>query len=169
MTTTPLWVPLLIAALGVFGTISGTVAGVVITQRRSDRREDVQWNRMREHERERWAREDVLRTFDQRSSSYADFEEKLRLTALAVSQSQTRTGPDLEDDWQLSLFQSLLRLRVFASQDGAEAANSAYNALWHWGEMGNEDDAVHETEFIYDEACERFVAVMRRDLRIDVG
>ena len=98
MNTTPLWVPLLIAALGVIGTVGGTVAGVVITQHRSDRREDVQWTRLREQERERWTREDVLRTFDQRRDSYIDFEEKLESTARIVSQSQMRTGPSLETD-----------------------------------------------------------------------
>jgi hypothetical protein len=132
MSTTPLWFSLLIAALGVLG----TVGGVAITQRRSDRREDIQWNRMRDKERELWAREDALRTFDQRNSSYTDFEEKLRSTALLVSQSQTHTGPSLETDWQLPVFQSLLRLRVFASQEGAETANEAYNALWRWGGPG---------------------------------
>lgn len=170
--TTPLWVPLLIAALGVLGTAGGAIAGVVITQHRSDRREGVQWTRLREQERERWAREDTLRTFDQRRDSYIDFEEKLRSTALLVSQSQTRTGPSLETDWQLSVFQRLLRLRVFASQEGAETANDVYNALWRWGDMedsyGDEGDA-HNAEFVYDEACERFLAVMRRDLRIDLG
>lgn len=170
MTTTSGWLPLLIAALGVLGTVGGTAVGVIITQRRSDRREDLQWNRLREQERERWAREDVLRTFDQRSSSYINFEEKLRSTALLVSQSQTGVGSSLEPDWQLPSFQSLLRLRAFASRDAAEAANDAYNALWRWGDMEDsygDDGDEHNAEFVYDEASERFLAMMRRDLRID--
>jgi hypothetical protein len=45
--TTPLWVPLLVAGLGLLGTIIGTVSGVLITQRRSDRRELAAWERIK--------------------------------------------------------------------------------------------------------------------------
>lgn len=37
--TIPLWVPLVVAILGLIGTVSGAIAGVVITQRRSDARD----------------------------------------------------------------------------------------------------------------------------------
>jgi hypothetical protein len=87
--STPLWVPLVIAVLGVLGTVVGTVLGVVLTQRRSDRREDLQWTRMREREREQFAREDSLRTFDQRRIAYLEFEELLRTAALAVSDTRS--------------------------------------------------------------------------------
>ena len=63
MTTTPLWVPLVVAIIGLVATIVGTIAGVLITQRRSDRRETVAWERDRQRERDRWAREDAARTF----------------------------------------------------------------------------------------------------------
>jgi hypothetical protein len=43
--TTPLWVPLVVAALGVVGVVAGTIGGVIITQRRSDRREALAWER----------------------------------------------------------------------------------------------------------------------------
>ncbi|MDQ2790066.1 MAG: hypothetical protein M3Y73_10250 [Actinomycetota bacterium] len=43
MSTTPLWVPLLVAVLGLLGTGGGALAGVLITQRRSDRRETAAW------------------------------------------------------------------------------------------------------------------------------
>ena len=78
MNTTPLWVPLVVAGIGLLGTIIGTIAGVLITQRRSDRRERESWVRERERERERWAREDALRTFEQRRDAYIDFYESLR-------------------------------------------------------------------------------------------
>jgi hypothetical protein len=53
--TIPLWVPLVVAILGLIGTVSGAIAGVVITQRRSDARDRA----ARKCERERWAREDA--------------------------------------------------------------------------------------------------------------
>lgn len=64
MNTTPLWVPLFVAGLGLLGTIVGALGGVVITQRRSDEREQAAWDR--EMQRERWSREDEARTFEQR-------------------------------------------------------------------------------------------------------
>ena len=71
--TTPLWVPLVVAAIGLLGTFSGTIAGVLITQRRSDRREGLTWERERQRERDLWAREDALRTFEQRRDAYIGF------------------------------------------------------------------------------------------------
>ena len=61
-----LWVPLVVAAIGLLGTSVGTIAGVLVTQRRADRREGLARKREQQRERERWAREDALRTFEQR-------------------------------------------------------------------------------------------------------
>lgn len=72
-TSIPLWVPLVVAILGLIGTAGGTTAGVVITQRRSDARENTAWQRERERERERWAREDAARTFELRRETYIEF------------------------------------------------------------------------------------------------
>ena len=60
------------------------VFGVVLTQRRSDRREDERWKRDRERERESWAREDARRTFEQRRDCYVDFLQRLREAAVAT-------------------------------------------------------------------------------------
>ena len=62
--------PLLVAILGLVTTAGGTLGGVWITQRRSDRRETIAWERQREREREAWAREDAARTFDRRRDGY---------------------------------------------------------------------------------------------------
>jgi hypothetical protein len=67
--TIPLWVPLVVAVLGLIGTAGGAIAGVVITQRRSDARDRAAWKR----ERERWVREDAARTLDLRREAYIEF------------------------------------------------------------------------------------------------
>lgn len=82
MTTTPLWVPLVVAGIGVLGTLVGAIGGVLVTQRRSDRREEVVWQREREREQQRWAREDAARTFERRLEAYSEFYEYLRRMAL---------------------------------------------------------------------------------------
>jgi Ni/Co efflux regulator RcnB len=78
MQTTPLWVPIVVAGVGVLGTIVAGIAGVLITQRQADRRDAKTWERERERERERWAREDESRTFEHRRESYADFYDALK-------------------------------------------------------------------------------------------
>lgn len=164
MGTTPLWVPLVIAVLGVLGSIGGTVLGVVITQRRSDRRDALQWTRMREREREQLAREDSLRTFDQRRVSYLEFEELLKTTALAVS--DTRSRSQLDEEWQVPVFQSLLKLQVFATPATTAAAEAAYDALLRWGETTSEANSYH-AEAAYDKAHDQYLSHIRKDLGIN--
>jgi hypothetical protein len=162
MTTTPLWVPLVIAGLGVLGTVLGSV----ITQRRADHRETLQWDRTRTREREQWAREDVLRTFEQRSSCYMEFEEQIRSTALAVYEAQSGVNSMLDEDWQNSAFQSLLRLQVFAPPDTTAASLSVYDALLRWGEASRENS--YHMEAFYDRAHDQYLAAIRRDLGITI-
>lgn len=162
VTTTPLWVPLLIAGLGLLS----AVLGAVITQRRADHRERLQWEQMRDREREQWDREDSLRTFDQRSNCYVDFEAQLRSTAVAVSDARSGIGAVLEDDWQSSTFQSLLRLQVFATPETTAAALAAYDSLLRWGDASDEDS--YHFEAAYDKAHEQYLSAIRKDLRIDM-
>jgi hypothetical protein len=107
--TTPVWVPLLVAGLG--------IAGVFFTQWRSDKRESATWARDRRRERERWAREDAARTFDHRRDAHVDFYESLR----EMARSAYNFGTGLTDalalavDWQLPTFRKLQHLRTYAS------------------------------------------------------
>ena len=73
MTSTPLWVPLAVAIVGLLGTVIGTVSGVLITQRRADRREIEASTKETERESERWRREDAARTFEERREAYLGF------------------------------------------------------------------------------------------------
>ena len=80
MATTPLWVPLAVAALGVVGSFGAAF----FTRRWADRREDQRWSREREAEttrwqreqddrREQWRREDAARWLSERRAVYAEF------------------------------------------------------------------------------------------------
>jgi hypothetical protein len=69
VSSTPVWVPVVVAGLAVVGTL----AGVLVTQRWSDRREASAWTRERQREQERWAREDEARTFEHRRQAYLDW------------------------------------------------------------------------------------------------
>lgn len=171
MTTTPLWVLLVVALLGVSGSIAGTVVGVLLTQRRSDRREDERWTRERAREHDVWAREDARRTFDERRNCYMDFLQQLREVALATHNAGYELGPGLEFGWNLPLYESLLRLRVFASPNVAHAAQNAYDAAWTWGDAGGSvnEESFHEGQQRFDETETEVLAVIRADLGVDAG
>ena len=73
MNTTPLWVPLLVAAMGLIGTVAGTVGGVLVTQLMANKREQANWTRELRREQTRWSREDQTMTFEHRRVAYVDF------------------------------------------------------------------------------------------------
>lgn len=123
MNQTPLWVPLAVAGLGLLGTLCGTIAGVLITQRRSDRREQTTWERDRDRERERWEREDALRTFEERRSAYEQFYESLRAMAVTAYDHGMGLSPEgeygeLPEGWQTPAFRALQHLAVYGDAPG---------------------------------------------------
>ena len=72
----PPWVLLTVAAIGLLGSLLGALAafgGVMLTQRRSDRRDEAAWARERRRENERWAREDAARTFELKREAYISY------------------------------------------------------------------------------------------------
>jgi hypothetical protein len=140
--STPLWVPLIVAGIGLLGTIVGTVSGVLITQRRSDRREAAAWERERARERELWAREDVLRNFEARRDACVGFYEVLReMVRIAYDHGMglSEQPPDAAEgelpfDWNMAAARKLEHLRIYASPDVLAAADAACNACWRWGD-----------------------------------
>jgi hypothetical protein len=82
--------------------------------------------------------------------------------------SVSGSGPNLEDEWQLPAFHSLLRLQIFATPEAAAAANEAFNTLLKWGSAESRyiTDCGHGDEALYDKAHERFTSILRRDLKI---
>lgn len=123
----PLWIPLVVAAVGVFGTLSAGVTGVLITQRRSDVREALAWSRQRERERDLWDREDQLRLFDSNRAACVDFYEALALFVLHAKLEGT--GAQL---FELSneAFIRRQRLSIYSSKSVGEAGRVALEAAW---------------------------------------
>lgn len=81
-TATTVWVPLVTAGVGLIAGIGAAMGTAVLTQRRTDRREDVRWQREREDRQEQWQRErkdrqeqwqreDSLRWLQHRQAAYA--------------------------------------------------------------------------------------------------
>jgi hypothetical protein len=168
MDTTPLWVPLVVAALAVLGTL----AGVLVTQRWSDRRETSAWARERQREHEGWAREDEARTFEHRREAYVDF--YVAVKALARMAYDHGFGlideEELPEGWQDEAAAKLRRLEFYADRPVASAASAAYGAAWSWGVYGKYDDPddpdFHERQQKYDDAELEMLVLMRKSLSI---
>jgi hypothetical protein len=175
VSSTPLWVPLVVAGLGVLGTLAGGIVGSVLTQRRADRREDKAWGREREREQERWAREDEARTFEHRRQAYLDF--YVAVKALARKAYNHGYGlideAELQEGWQSDAFEKLHRVEFYADRDVAAAASKAYSAAWSWGQYGKYDDPndpdFYERQQKYDDAELQMLALMRDRLSIPEG
>jgi len=81
-TAATVWVPLVTAGAGLIAGIGATMGAAILTQRRTDRREDVrwkreqgdrkdQWQRERDDRQEQWKREDSLRWLQDKQAAYA--------------------------------------------------------------------------------------------------
>ena len=176
MSSTPLWVPLVVAALGLLGAVTGTVGGVIITQRRADRREATAWTRQQEREAEVWAREDAARTFEHRREAYTDFYEALRNMMLRVySHGMGLSDDDAEElpwNWQFTTYQRLQHLEMYGTLAVSVAADKAYTAVWRWGhhaKYGVDDDEFHANQEAADDAERYLLRTIRRDLSIPEG
>ncbi|SRR6266498_2232186 len=172
VSTTPLWVPLVVAGIGVLGTLTAGIAGGLITQRWANEREDKAWARERERERERWAREDEARTFEHRREVLEDFYQAVK--ALARQAYDHGYGfddtPELPFDWNADAFAKLTRLGLYVDRRVYAAAAAAYDAAWSWGQHTKYDDPddpeFYERQQRFDNAEYELLVLMRRALSI---
>lgn len=167
--------PLVVAGIGVVATLVAGTVGALITQRWSDSRETISWERERQRERERWAREDEARTFEQRRQAYVEFYEALKAMArTAYNHCFGFTDePELAEGWQSDAFAKLAQLQFYADRSVSHAASEAYSAVWRWGHYGvhdaPDDPAFEELEQHFDQAENEMLSLMRRSLSIPEG
>jgi hypothetical protein len=166
--TTPLWVPLVVAALG----LVSTVVGIVVTQIMANRRERQSWQRETDRERERWAREDQARTFEHRRAAYVEFYDSLRKTGLRIHENGyglSDEGTELPFGWQTDMWEKLQHLELYASPRVALLAHETYDATYRWGDKARHDrlDGTYfENEEASDDAKGTLLEAIRADLRV---
>jgi hypothetical protein len=175
--TTSTWLPpLLVAALG----IAGTLAAAVFTQRNASRRDDITWAREREREQERWAREDAARTFTDRRDAYIQFSDALRgMTGLIynfgtgrIVQPDDANDGELPADFGLATFRKLQHLRLYATPQAGRRADVAFMVAWRWGNRARyaqDDEQFYEDQNSFDEADELLRDAIRTDLGVPGG
>ncbi|MDN4519602.1 hypothetical protein JN086_07515 [Mycolicibacterium austroafricanum] len=171
MSTTPLWLTLLVAALSPVSALFG----VWLTQRRADRREDATFTRELARERARWQREDQARTFEHRRSAYVDFYESLRTMGVRVHNhgyglsDECDEGEELPFGWQTDTWIKLQHLEMYASPQVAELASNAYSTTYQWGfgaRHGQFGATYHGDEEVADVAKAALLQAIRADLNV---
>jgi hypothetical protein len=175
VSTTPLWVPIVVAGIGVAGTLTAGIAGGLITQRWADRRDDKTWERERLREQERWRREDQARTFEHRRAAFEDFYQAVK--ALARRAYDHGYGfdntPALPFNWNEEAAAKLQRLGIYVDRRSYIAAERAYDAAFWWGNHAKYDDpddpdfSEHQQKF--DDAEFELLVLMRQVLSIPEG
>jgi hypothetical protein len=178
--TTPLWVPLVVAVLTFIGTLGGALGGVVITQRSADKRERE--NRADEFklERERWAREDEARTFEQRRDAYIEFYESLGQTLVAVNyffhEGADLSGLPLQQGWDAPLLYHLWKVEIYGSESIVALAQRAYEITGVWGgslhrSPDDPDMVIHDEDLSYEASGSpvTFIDAVRKELRVPEG
>lgn len=167
--------PLVVAGIGVVGTLTAGIAGAVIAHRWANQREDKAWAREREREQQRWAREDEARTFEHRREVIEDFYQAVK--ALARRAYDHGYGfddtPELPFDWNADAFAKLTRLGLYADRRVASAASAAYSAAWEWGQYTKYDDPddpkFYERQEKYDDAEHELLILIRQALTVPEG
>lgn len=165
--STPVWVP--IAAAGI--AVAGTISGVAVTQRWSDRRERLSRERERQHEQDRWRREDEARSFEHRRFAYAEFYEALRQMALRAYEHGMGLSDETElpFEWNDNTWRKLQTLMLYATPGVTEAATEAYTSAWRWGastEHGKDDEDFYYRQDLYNERESELLDAIRRSLSI---
>jgi len=139
MATTPVWVPLVVAILG--------LGGVLISQVLAGRREDARWQRERAREQDRWDREDSARSYEHSRAAYVAFftEYNERWNAIALAQMQIGPGSEPLEDYLNGLYDLASQVEVFGTREAGKAARDAYRVLYDWAYRGKEipTDVLH--------------------------
>lgn len=169
MSTTPLWLTLVVAALSPVSALFG----VWLTQRRADRREDATLARELAREQARWQREDEALTFEHRRAAYAEFYESLRkmqLTAyehgMGLTVWDTR---ELPEGWQTDTWEKLQHLELYATPRVSSLASESYSATWRWGHntlFSQDDGRFYDQQDRADEAKAALLLAIRADLSV---
>ncbi len=173
MSTTPSWLPLAVAGIGVLGTLAGGIAGALIAQRWADRRDDKAWAR----ERAREDRQEELNSCSAFAGALAEL--KQRQIALWFQRQRDPRGADTQkmatecDRAGASAETARFRAQLVSGAPGLMTlADSAFDALepirsaaFGEGEPIKDLDELREHEIRFEAAVKEFIQAARAQLR----
>ena len=173
MSTTPSWLPLAVAGIGVLGTLAGGIAGALIAQRWADRRDDKAW--ARERARQDW--QEQLNSCSAFAGALAEL--KQRQIALWYQRRRDPHGADTRrmasecDRAGASAETARFRVQlVSGAPDLMTLADSAFDALepirsaaFGEGEPIKDLDELREHETSFEAAVKEFIQAARAQLR----
>lgn len=170
---------IVVAILGLVGTLGGALGGVLITQWRSDARERASWERETQRERERWGREDEARTFEERRDAYIAFYAALDQT-LARINLQFHPPPHeltpFPQGWDYSMYATLQRVEIYGSESLVAAARHAVEVISAWGgnvrpDPDDPDGVLHDENLSYEAGGSQmtWIAAVRTELGVPKG
>jgi hypothetical protein len=162
MMTAPTWIPLVVALVGVLGTL----AAAAFAQIWQARREAERWERERKREREIWAREDAKRYFDQEREAHMAFLREWQQIHIALwpyAKGQKQRDESASDPLA-ALHPRFLEVVVFSTPAAKTLADKCMATLRKWGESGGSDNEIAASA----EMRSAFNAYVRQ-VRIDLG
>lgn len=121
-----LW-SLLVALVGV----TGTLIGVVLTQRQADRRAAAERDDQEAREERRFRREDEAQTYEHRRVAYAAFLKAFDSHVEGFDRwDMERHGEPLPEDALEDLFDELTQVRIYGTRAGATRADALFDWIY---------------------------------------
>ena len=165
----PWWLTLVVAGLGLVGTVTAGLGGVIITQRASDRREEAARNAQTERERELWRREDKQRqedrrkdTDEQRVAAYLALLNAVHDLERAYFMSDSHW--DLESEAHSSFMDAVASVELYGRSDVADQAATLPNAAFVLATVTNQ-----EVRDVLAESMRTVKINLRSWIRQDIG
>jgi hypothetical protein len=158
VSTTPLWVPLVVAGFG--------VSGVLFTQWRSDVRERIRSAGEERREEKRTAREvdrdRDARLFEHRRVVFASIVEHYHRWASIATDVEQRRKPEPPEDAMDDFWERVAEVELYGGDDAASAAINLYWSLhkWVYGVGGDEPSWEAHGQYL------EFVEIARAELGV---
>lgn len=162
MTVVPMWIPLVVAVVGVLGTLGASV----FVQAWQTRRERERWERERNRERDIWAREDARRYFDQEREAHMAFLrewQQIHITLWPYAKGEKQRDGGAGDPLA-ALHPRFLEVVVFGTPAAKALADKCMATLRKWGESEGGDNEIAARSAM-SAAFDAYV----RQVRIDLG
>jgi hypothetical protein len=157
MATPTVWIPLIIAFLGLGGGLGGVLLSQYFANRRSQRdreRDDARWQQEREREQASWAREDAARSYEYRRAAYVDFTMEFH-----HRHKEFIKGDEAPGDYLDALYDRLIGIQIFGTENVTQLADKAYDILVNW--VYGDEETIRKAEDV--------LALLRSEIRRDLS